>query len=68
MLRLPELPKQTTSISTKYSHQLSPSAEKLYRFVLDFCAKESREVRCYLDDYYAVGESKSETGGPVPSA
>ena len=68
VLRLPELPKQTTSISTKYSHQLSPSAEKLYRFVLDFCAKESREVRCYLDNYYAVGESKSEAGEPVPSA
>lgn len=44
--------RRTTCISTKSSHQLSPSASALYRFILDFCARESVEVQNYIRDYY----------------
>lgn len=54
ILRLIGVARQTTCISTKYSHQLSPSAQDLYRFILDFCAKESVEVQRFINSYYSV--------------
>lgn len=53
-LRIRPTPRQVTCISTKHSHQLSPSAQALYRFILDFCAEEAAKVQAFINDYYAT--------------
>ena len=51
-LRLSPAYRRTNCISTKCTRSLSPSAEALYRFILDYCARESAEVDQYIHDYY----------------
>ncbi len=51
-LRISPAYRRTCCISTKCSHQLSPSAEALYHFILEFCKAESAEVDRYIQEYY----------------
>ena len=51
-LRVTPMYRRTTCISTKIGHQLSPSAQKFYQFVLEFCAKDVARVDAFLADYY----------------
>lgn len=51
-LRISPAFRRTNCISTKCSHPLSPAAEGLYRFILEFCARESAEVERYIQQYY----------------
>ncbi|MCI8537939.1 MAG: LysR family transcriptional regulator [Oscillospiraceae bacterium] len=51
-LRISPAFRRTNCISAKCSHQLSPAAGALYRFILEFCARESEEVDAYIRQYY----------------
>ena len=51
-LRISPVCLRTNCISTKRTHTLSPCAEALYRYILEFCAEESRELRTFIQQYY----------------
>ena len=51
-IRLSPPVRRTTCISTKCSRQLSLSAQALYRFIIEYCARESKEVEKYIFEYY----------------
>ena len=51
-LRIMPAFRRTTCISTKIGRPLSPSAQKFYQFVIEFCARDVVRVDAFIKNHY----------------